>query len=111
MGKCRSGRIQPLLHEWRGEMKKALIFLMLCMMFAGCANARKYANLSSGVIGCNPDEIDIEHATLIAVGGVHSWEAICKGKRYVCRYQSTSGVQCVEKFIPFVPEGSPSDTR
>lgn len=93
-------------------MKKALIILIVCIMLSGCSNARRYASLSSAVIGCNPDEIEIEHATLIAVGNRHNWEAVCKGKRYICSYQSAVGVNCVEMFIPFVPaERSPSDSR
>lgn len=81
-------------------MKKALICLMACLMIAGCTSTRNYANLSAPVIGCHPDEIDIEQGTLIPIGGKHNWEAACKGKRYVCSYDSTAGVQCAEMFNP-----------
>ena len=90
-------------------MKKAFIFLIGCMMLAGCTNTQKYANLSSGVIGCLPDEIEIEHESLIPIGGVSNWEASCKGKRYVCRYHSTTGVTCAPMYTPFLPKEKTAD--
>jgi len=92
-------------------MKKVLIFLIVCIIFAGCSNAQRYANLSSGVIGCLPDEMNIEHETIITISGMHNWEAVCKGKRYICSYKSTTGVNCAEMFIPFVPGEHTSDYR
>jgi len=55
--------------------------------------------------------MNIEHETIITISGMHNWEAVCKGKRYICSYKSTTGVNCAEMFIPFVPEGHTSDSR
>ena len=76
------------------------MFLIICILFTGCSNAQRYARLSSGIVGCHPDEIEIEHETLIPIGGVRNWEAVCKGKRYICAYKPATGVNCVEMVNP-----------
>ena len=84
------------LIEWRNKMKKAMMILMVSMAFASCTSARISANLTSGAIGCRPGDIIIENETASVIGGLHNWEAICNGKRYICSYQVTTGVNCKE---------------
>ena len=80
-------------------MKKAIMILMVLMMFSGCSSQR-YANLSSVIIGCNTENIQIDHEPFIAIGGTQNWQAVCMGKRYSCSYQSTTGVNCIEMINP-----------
>ena len=73
---------------------------MVSMMFSGCSSAHRYANLSSTVIGCDPEIIAINHEPFIPIGA-QNWQADCRGKRYICSYQSTTGVTCIEMINPF----------
>ena len=80
-------------------MKKAIMILMVLMMFSGCSSGQRYAKLSSTVIGCDPDTIAIDNEPFIATD-TQTWRADCKGKRYTCSYQSTTGVNCIEMINP-----------
>lgn len=78
-------------------MKTAILVIGVIILIAGCTNARISANLTSGVIGCSPEDITIEKETGEWITGLHAWEAVCNGKRYVCSYQNTTGINCKEK--------------
>ena len=77
-------------------MKKiiGIIFLVFCV--SGClTNPRISRSLASGVIGCHPSEIIIENETAAAwPEALHNFDAICKGERYICSYQPTTGINC-----------------
>jgi len=77
-------------------MKKIIYIIFLIAFLFGCTSPRISRNLSSGVIGCRPDDITIENETATAIGSMHNWEAICNGKRYICSYQPTTGCNCKE---------------
>lgn len=79
-------------------MKKDLILLMTAIVFAGCTNPRFSADMSSGAIGCQPDDIIIENESSTLIAGLHTWEAVCNGRRYICSYQVSTGVNCKEEF-------------
>jgi len=77
-------------------MRKLIVFLgIITTTIGGCTSANISKNLSSGAIGCQPDDITIinEAAT---INGLHNWEALCKDKRFICSYHSTTGVNCKE---------------
>jgi len=84
-------------------MKKTIIWVIACLMVSGCAVSEKYAGMSSTVIDCKADQIEIENAPLIGFLGTQSWEAICKGKRYICSHDPQTGVSCTEMINPFAP--------
>jgi Protein of unknown function (DUF1566) len=77
-------------------MNRYILILVVVMAFVGCTSARISQNLSSGVIGCKSDEIAIFNETATAIGSMHNWEALCKGKHFICSYQPTTGVNCKE---------------
>ncbi|MCY1015527.1 hypothetical protein [Pyxidicoccus sp. MSG2] len=55
----------------------------LSLMAAGCLPTQgKYQSLSSGLVGCAPDQIQIANDQ-VGVDGV-SWEAVCNGHRFYC---------------------------
>jgi len=74
-------------------MKKSIILLAVFTIICGCTSTRISKKLSSGVIGCQPDEISIFNETA-SIDGFHNWEAICNDKNYVCRYHYSAGVNC-----------------
>ena len=45
--------------------------------------------LSSGLVGCSPNEITIEDPG--STSTTNNWTAICKGKTFKCSYQYASG--------------------
>ncbi len=73
--------------------------LVISMSLFGCTSARISSNLASGAIGCRPDEITILNETATFVGSMHNFEAICKGKRFICSYQPTTGINCKEALV------------
>jgi hypothetical protein len=77
-------------------MNRYISILVVVMAFVGCTSTRISQNLSSGVIGCKPEEIAILNETATAIGSMHNWEALCKGKHFICSYQPTTGVNCKE---------------
>jgi hypothetical protein len=72
-----------------------LAIIVSVTLIAGCTSARVSKNLASGQIGCPPDQILIENETA-TFDGSHNFEAVCKGKRFICHYHQTSGVDCKE---------------
>jgi len=83
-------------------MKKGFIFLIAgTIMLMGCTSSEKFAKLSSGILNCPIDQIEIDSEPIISFWGTQSWEAICKGKRYICSDQSETGVSCTEMINPF----------
>jgi len=90
-------------------MKNIFTVLIIISFLSGCAGLAKLndnsnpnicANLSSGQIGCRPENIVIERESDTGeyAGKVHTWEAVCNGKRFFCSYQKTTGVNCKEMF-------------
>ena len=77
-------------------MKKLIVVLMGLLIVAGCTSARVSRNLSSGAIGCPPQDIEILNETA-SYDGTHNFEAICKGKRFFCSYHTTTGINCKEQ--------------
>lgn len=74
---------------------RTMAVLIAALMLAGCTSARISRSMSSGVIGCPTDQIEIvdEKASL---SGTHEWIAECKGKRYVCSFVAGSNTNCKE---------------
>jgi len=81
-------------------MKNHLMALIFLTSLAGCTSSRISQNLTSGAIGCRPEEIQIFNETATIIGSMHNWEAVCNGKHYICSYQPTTGVNCKEMDTP-----------
>jgi len=77
-------------------MKTTIMILVVSMALFSCTSAKISSNLASGAIGCRPDEITILNETATFVGSMHNFEAICRGKRFICSYQPTTGINCKE---------------
>ncbi len=75
-------------------MNKFVLSCFLLSLMTGCTSARISKNLSSGVIGCPVSDITIINEK--ADGGLHTWEAQCRGHQFICSYQSSTGVNCVK---------------
>jgi hypothetical protein len=78
-------------------MKKTILTLMAIMTLFGCTSATISKNLAAGAIGCPPNDIVIQNETATLIGSMHNFEAVCKGKRFICSYQPTTGINCKEK--------------
>jgi hypothetical protein len=77
------------------HMMKSLL-LLGALVFAGCATApkpRDLQNVSSGYIGCRPD--DVEVSAWEPGYGYSNWNASCRGKQYRCT-ASLGGSSCKE---------------
>ena len=77
-------------------MKTTIMILVVSMALFSCTSARISSDLASGAIGCRPDEITILNETASVIGARHNFEAICKGKHFICSYQPTTGINCKE---------------
>jgi hypothetical protein len=75
-----------------------IIILLFLTLISGCAvtNPEISKNLTSGVIGCPPNEITISNETA-SMESNHNWTAECKGKIFICSYHPTSGVDCTKQ--------------
>ncbi|MEK6706551.1 MAG: hypothetical protein AAB116_13215 [Candidatus Poribacteria bacterium] len=76
-------------------MKYMIVLGFITFVFFGCASLPK---LTSGKIGCPPDEIKItdDNASI----GTRTWIAKCRGKRYFCSAQAagyTTDISCKEE--------------
>lgn len=77
-------------------MKRLIVYLgVVTAVIGGCTSANISKNLSSGAIGCQPKDIEIIDETATATG-LHNWVALCKNKRFICSYHSSTGVNCKE---------------
>ena len=80
-------------------MLKNLLLLPIIVLM-GCISTADMQGLSSGHIGCSPNEITIEDPSSTSV--TYNWTAICSGKTYICS-QDVSGystaVSCAERNI------------
>ena len=72
---------------------KHLILIISIALLTGCVNPQVSKDLSSGAIGCSPDEITITNEKATA-NSIHTWTATCKGKTYHCSYHPSSNVNC-----------------
>lgn len=77
-------------------MKKMILVLIMIVALLGCTSARVSRNLSSGAIGCPPQDIEILNETADR-DGMHNFEAICKDKHFFCSYHKTAGINCKEQ--------------
>ena len=77
-------------------MKRFILILAIVIAVVGCTSARVSRNLASGAIGCPPQEIAIFNETADPIGGMHNFEAMCRGKHFICSYQRTTGINCKE---------------
>ena len=75
------------------DMKKDLSILFS----TGSITVDDMKDLSSGLVGCSPNEITIEDPG--STSTTNNWTAICKGKTFKCSYQYHSGfdqtVSCI----------------
>ena len=74
------------------------LFLLPLFLLTGCLSVGDMKGLSSGHIGCSPNEITIEDPSSTSI--TYNWTAICKGKTFICS-QDLSGfdqtVSCTER--------------
>ena len=74
------------------------LFLLPFFLLVGCMSVGDMKGLSSGHIGCSPNEITIEDPGSTSI--TNNWTAICKGKTFICS-QDLSGfdqtVSCTER--------------
>jgi len=78
-------------------MMKRILFLPFVLL-TGCVSVDDMKGLSSGHIGCLPNEITIEDPTDTSSG--YAWTAICKGKTFICSRDLTGydqAVSCSER--------------
>lgn len=76
-------------------MKRLIVLFGAAIIASGCTSARISRDLSTGLVGCPADDIEIvdEDAT---ASGTHTWIAVCHGKRFACGYQVSTGANCKE---------------
>ncbi|NPC80866.1 hypothetical protein HPC49_21900, partial [Pyxidicoccus fallax] len=68
----------------RSQVLAVLAVLPLSLAATGCGPTQaQYRSISSGLIGCAPDDIQISNDKAEMTSGV-SWEAECNGHRYYC---------------------------
>jgi hypothetical protein len=83
-------RIRKIMMEY--------LFLLPFFLLVGCMSVGDMKGLSSGHIGCSPNEITIEDPDSTSI--TYNWTAICKGKTFICS-QDLSGfdqtVSCTER--------------
>ena len=78
-------------------MKTILIAIVLAFSFSGCmTNEHLSQQFTSSQIGCNAEDIQIIDERAAMFTGMHTWNAKCNGKEYICTYQQTAGAKCVE---------------
>ena len=63
---------------------KKLLAVLLCLGLCGCATGvnPEFAQVSSGLVGCPPADIQVSNIT------GNSWTAVCKGTTYYCSQES-----------------------
>ena len=72
-----------------------MILLILSTVLSGCASTGFYQQVTSGYIGCEPEDIQISNE-LAELNGTESWIAECRGKKYICSYDSSDNTDCNE---------------
>lgn len=82
----------------KDQIVKKLIFLSAVLLLAGCTTVADMKGMSSGHIGCTPDEITItDHSS---TSSTVNWTAMCNKEMYICN-QDQSGfdqtVSCTER--------------
>jgi hypothetical protein len=70
------------------------IALIPILVLSGCFTAEFYKDLSSGHIGCLPDEIEVTDQGELAFGRL--WTATCHGRTYICSANGRD-VGCAER--------------
>lgn len=67
----------------RSRVLASLAVVPLSLLAAGCLPTQgRYQSLSSGLVGCAPDTIQIANDQ-VGMEGV-TWEAVCNGHRFYC---------------------------
>ena len=72
--------------------------LLVVMLAASCTTIEDYKGMSSGHVGCLPNEVEISDQS--STSTTESWVAICKNVAYVCN-RDMSGftpiITCTER--------------
>ncbi|QSQ18759.1 hypothetical protein JY651_25710 [Pyxidicoccus parkwayensis] len=68
----------------RSRVLVPLAVLPLSLMTTGCLlpSTAQYQRLSSGLVGCAPEQIEIANERPMTT--VITWEAVCNGHRFFC---------------------------
>jgi hypothetical protein len=67
----------------RSHVLAALAIFPLCLVAQGCMPSHaQYSGLTSGLIGCAPEQIQIANDKLMST--VVTWEAVCSGRKFYC---------------------------
>ncbi len=72
---------------------KRIFALVLCLLLAGCGmiTTGQYRGVSSGLIGCDEDDIQVsEERNVIWSGQTPTWRAECKGVVHICSMVRTT---------------------
>ena len=73
------------------------IAAIVAITFTGCIKNPKISKqFTSGQTGCIEKDIVITNETA-SMNGMHTWEAQCNGKNYLCAYHYGDGAKCAEK--------------
>lgn len=64
-------------------MNKIMV-LLISFTLLGCTSTGTIRSLSSGRIGCPPEEIEVQNENSSYLTGVSSWAVICRGKKFYC---------------------------
>jgi hypothetical protein len=79
--------------------------MLLLMSGIGCvATTAQYQQVTSGLIGCRPEEITIANED---PGSIGSWEATCRGRLFYCSNVRTS-MSCTPALGAAAPSGPES---
>jgi len=63
---------------------KRLLTMLLCLGLVGCATVPDYQRMSSGRIGCAPNDVQITDINHPFPSTTTTWTADCKGEKYYC---------------------------
>jgi hypothetical protein len=66
--------------------------LMLAVLAGSIGCGRAWQDMSSGSVGCAPDDIGISDAQ--PAGGGETWQATCNGKTFYCTETANGNVNC-----------------
>ena len=77
------------------KWKISLLLVATSMLTACITNPNISKDLASSQIGCSPKDIKITDETA-RMGGIHNWNAECKGQKFICSYNTTAGTKCIK---------------
>lgn len=82
-------------------MRIALSFLAL-VAISGCQMHAEKASLSSGRIGCSPQQIAISEDSVTF--NTASWKATCQGRTFYCVRRAYEDTNCTAALVPVAPQ-------